>query len=87
MVLTPMESILLAALLSVVFGGGAYWWARRDCVTQSECKERHAREALADVGHTRNIKLLFRMVRALVMYSNIPEAEKVNIINGKAEDE
>ena len=47
-------------------------------VSRSECKEQHSAQDL-------KFKILFRMVRALVVHSNIPKEEQVDILNDKGD--
>ena len=70
-----LETSLVTGVVAIIVG----YIVRVRSVTKTECKEQHREQDL-------KFRILFNMVRALVVHSKIPEEEKVKILNNKGDD-
>jgi hypothetical protein len=88
MELTGLEVIMGGAVLSGIVGLGTWVITASRYQSKSACDERHAgvcREICA-IKEKQSIDtaLVMRMLRSLILYSNMPEAEKERILNDRA---
>jgi len=81
MLLTPLETLLGGALVSLVTGlavrllmGGAF-------VTRQQCRLNHERERRDSDSVQRKLDVQFRMLRALIVHSDLPAEKKEEILN------
>ena len=72
-------SNLETSLITVVFAAIVGFIVKVRSVSSSECKGQHKE---MDV----KFSIIFRMLRALITYSAIPEDKKVEILNQKGDD-
>ena len=80
--------VMGGAILSGIVGLGTWLITSARYQTRSGCDERHAgvcRE-ICDIKsrQDRDTSLIMRMLRSLVVHSDIPEAEKERILNDRA---
>jgi hypothetical protein len=72
---SPLETSLITVVFSVACG----LVVKHRSVSRAECQRQHVRQ-------DEKFNILFRMVRALVVHSSIPEEEKVRILNQRGDD-
>ena len=88
MELTGLEVIMGGAILSGVVGLGTWLVTSARYQTRTGCDERHAgvcKEICAlTARQDSDTSLVMRMLRSLVVHSNIPEAEKERILNDRS---
>ena len=80
MTFSSLESLLLAMAAALVTGIGVRLMLAHDYVRKCDCAEKHRRLGELDI----KFSILFQMVRALVVYSDMPEEKKTEILNFKA---
>jgi len=88
MELTGLEVIMGGAILSGVVGIGTWIISSARFQSRTACDERHAgvcrdicaikEKQSADTG------IIMRMLRSLIVHSDIPEAEKERILNDRS---
>lgn len=88
MELTGLEVIMGGAILSGVVGMGTWLVSSARFQSRTACDERHAgvcREICA-IKEKQSVDtgIIMRMLRSLVVHSDIPEAEKERILNDRA---
>lgn len=69
---TGLETTLVTAIVAIFVG----FLVRIRSVSRSDCKDQH-KEMDA------KFRIIFRMLRALITYSDMPEEKKVQILNDK----
>lgn len=79
---TPLETALIT-LVGAVFSG---IFVRVRSVSKTECREHRGSCKIHQDEIAVKFAIIFRMLRALVTYSNMPEDKKVRIINDKGDD-
>ncbi|WMW65769.1 hypothetical protein [Nitratidesulfovibrio liaohensis] len=86
MTFTPLELVLLTGFISAVIALGVRIWLGSRFVPHEQCRLQH--DASADSLDNVNTKLniLFRMLRALVVHSDIPKDTQAQILNTRADD-
>lgn len=88
MELTGLEVIMGGAILSGVVGLGTWLITSARYQTRSACDERHASvcKDICDIRakQDRDTSLIMRMLRSLIVHSDIPEAEKERILNDRS---
>nr|WP_287412757.1 hypothetical protein [Pseudodesulfovibrio sp.] len=72
---TGLETSLVTVVIAAIVG----FFVRVRSVSQSDCK---AQQDSMDI----KFNTIFRMLRALITYSNMPEEKKVAILNQKGDD-
>ena len=87
MELTGLEIIMGGAILSGVVGLGTWIISSDRFQSRTACDERHAgvcRDICA-IKEKQSVDtgVIMRMLRSLVVHSNIPEAEKERILNDR----
>jgi hypothetical protein len=88
MELTGLEIIMGGAILSGVVGIGTWIISSARFQSRTACDERHAgvcRDICA-IKEKQSVDtgIIMRMLRSLVVHSDIPEAEKERILNDRA---
>lgn len=88
MELTGLEVIMGGAILSGVVGMGTWLVSSARFQSRTACDERHAgvcREICA-IKEKQSVDtgIIMRMLRSLIVHSDIPEAEKERILNDRA---
>lgn len=91
---TPLEAVLMGMLISLLTGVVMRWLTTRSFVTCEDCEARHQgvlnsmkelrtqrEQDLKDVKETN--KTIFRMLRGLIVYSDIPQDKKEEILNDR----
>lgn len=90
MIVTPVEASLAALLVAVVSGVLIPLWRGRKYVTCTDCDKRHTAEQEAcDKQHADDKEarqVLYRMVRALVIHSDMSAEEKEKVLNDRGVD-
>lgn len=86
--LTGLEIIMGGAILSGVVGIGTWIISSARFQSRTACDERHAgvcRDICA-IKEKQSVDtgIIMRMLRSLVVHSDIPEAEKERILNDRA---
>ena len=86
--LTGMEVIMGGAILSGVVGLGTWCISSARFQSRTACDERHAgvcREICA-IKEKQSVDtgIIMRMLRSLIVHSDIPEGEKERILNDRA---
>ena len=88
MELTGLEVIMGGAILSGVVGMGTWLVSSARFQSRMTCDERHAgvcRDVCAiKEKQSVDTEIIMRMLRSLVVHSDIPEAEKERILNDRA---
>lgn len=89
MELTGLEVIMGGAILSGVVGLGTWLVTSARYQTRTACDERHAGvcKEICDIKakQSSDISLVMRMLRSLILYSDMPEAEKERVLNDRGE--
>ncbi|WP_243546386.1 hypothetical protein [Pseudodesulfovibrio tunisiensis] len=77
MTFTPAEALLSTLLVTVITAAVVRAWDARKFVTCDECKARHEADKEA-------VRIVYRMVRALIVHSDMPKEEKEKILNDRS---
>ena len=87
MELTGLEVIMGGAILSGVVGLGTWLVTSARYQTRTGCDERHAIVCrdICDLKskQDRDTSLVMRMLRSLILYSDMPESEKERVLNDR----
>ena len=88
MELTGLEVIMGGAILSGVVGVGTWVLSSARFQSRTACDERHAgvcRE-ICSIKEKQSVDtgIIMRMLRSLIVHSDIPEGEKERILNDRA---
>lgn len=91
---SPLEAVLLGMLISVLTGVLIRWLTVRSFVSCEDCEQKHKiieaglqtmrderKEDLKTQKQTMNI--IFRMLRGLIIFSDIPQEKKEEILNDR----
>nr|WP_321513146.1 hypothetical protein [uncultured Pseudodesulfovibrio sp.] len=87
MILTNLEATLIAGLIALVAGVVVPVFRGRKFVTEKDCKK--LREGCAEECDKRQandkdaIRTLYRMVRALVVHSDMSKEDKEKVLNDR----
>lgn len=88
MELSGLEVVMGGAVLSGLVGLGTWVVTAAKYQTRSQCDERHAgvcREICAlTARQDRDTGLVMRMLRSLIVHSNIPKDEQERILNDRS---
>ena len=88
MELSGLEVIMGGAILSGIVGLGTWVITSAKYQTRSACDERHAGvcKDICDIRAKQNhdTGIVMRMLRAIIVHSDIPEAEKERILNDRS---
>jgi len=83
---TPLELLLLTAFISALTAVSVRIWLGSKFVPREQCRLRHdASEDTFDAVSSK-LNILFRMLRALVVHSDIPKDIQAQILNTRADD-
>jgi hypothetical protein len=85
---TPLEAFLFALLAAVISCVGLFFTLASRFVTKAECDLAHKQVLSYEsdiAGLCKDIKLIFRMLRAVVVNMDIPREELEKILNMKAD--
>lgn len=85
MQLTGLEAGLLAALVGVTSALVTWLLGRGSYVTKEACRRQHEQECKAEQSLRQAVDILYRMVRSLVVHSNVPPEEQARILNDRSE--
>jgi hypothetical protein len=90
MLLTQTEAALAALLVAFIAGVVVPIWTHRRYMTCEDCDKRHATERTAcDKRHVSDkeaLRVVYRMVRALVVHSSMTAEEKEKVLNDRGMD-
>lgn len=81
--LTPLEAILLGSLLATLGAVAVRLFMGAHFVSKSQCAKAHSLSEAADRKFKRDMGTLFRMVRALLVNSDIPRDQQERILNDR----
>jgi len=83
---TPLELLLLTAFVSSLTAVSVRIWLGSKFVPRDQCRLRHEASEDSLDGVNAKLTILFRMLRALVVHSDIPKDTQAQILNTRADD-
>lgn len=90
---SPLETLLIALFFGILSAIVEHFFLGRKFMTREECAAYHSQDddIRSDVEGkidelNRKHNVVFRMVRGLVIYSNINETEKERLLNDRGAD-
>lgn len=81
MTLTPLEALLGGSMVSFVTAVAVRIFMCRSFVTRQQCRLNHDLECRSNESVQRKLDILFRMLRAFIINSDLPNEKKEDILN------
>lgn len=86
MTFTPLEALLGGAMVSILSGVTVRLLTGGSFVTKAQCNRNHEQECRTNGSIQRKLDIQFRMLRALIIHSDLPEEKKEQILNERGID-
>jgi len=81
MTLTPLETLFGGALVSIITGVTVRLLMGGSFVTRQQCSLNHEQECRNNGSVQHKLDIQFRMLRALILHSDLPTEKKEEILN------
>ncbi|WP_461210399.1 hypothetical protein [Desulfocurvus sp. DL9XJH121] len=85
MTLTPLETLLGGALVSFITGVSVRLFMGGAFVTRQQCRLNHEQDCRNNGSVQRKLDIQFRMLRALIIHSDLPVEKKEEILNERGD--
>ncbi|MBU1001924.1 MAG: hypothetical protein KKE73_05330 [Proteobacteria bacterium] len=86
MTLTPLETLLGSAIISIITALSVRLVLGGSFVTKVQCRLNHDQECRTNGSIQRKLDIQFRMLRALILHSDLPTEKKEEILNERGVD-
>lgn len=86
MTLTPLETLLGSAMISIITALSVRLVMSGSFVTKVQCRHNHDQECRTNGSIQRKLDIQFRMLRALILHSDLPTEKKEEILNERGAD-
>jgi len=83
---TPLELLLSGGFISTLTAVFVRIWLGSKFVPRDQCRLQHEASEDSLDGVNAKLTILFRMLRALVVHSDIPKDTQAQILNTRADD-
>lgn len=90
---SPLETLLISLVFAIITAVAVRLFLGKKFMTREECAAYHGQDAQIRKSVEKKIddlaeqnKVVFRMVRGLVVYSNLDSADKERILNDRGVD-